>query len=175
MCKSPLALLIFVPVPLCVDTGSGGLCNTDWSKKCSSSTDCPSTPTPTPSPTPSPPAPPPSPPTPPPTPSNSSFVPLPDTLLAFYYFVDDCPDARLNVPDGMLTAGNAIFMSFITDDVWDEAKMNKGEVAAKIKRTNPSLYVAYSVGGEVGSSSESLYDYLSSTPEETIVSTILGW
>jgi hypothetical protein len=96
-------------------------------------------------------------------------------MLAFYYFVDDCPDARLNIPEGMLSAGNAVFLSFIADGNWEESKMNKGEVAAKIKQTHPETYVAYSIGGQMGSSSQSLYDYLSSTDEETIVSTILSW
>lgn len=96
-------------------------------------------------------------------------------MLAFYYFVDDCPDARLNIPEGMLSAGNAVFLSFITDGNWDESKMNKGEVAAKIKQTHPSTYIAYSIGGAVGSSSQSLYEYLSSTSEDAIVKTILGW
>jgi len=96
-------------------------------------------------------------------------------MLAYYYFVDDCPDARLNIPEGMLTSGNAVFLSFIADNNWDESKMNKGEVAAKIKQTHPNTFIAYSVGGQVGSSSQSLHDYLSSTDEDTIVSTILGW
>lgn len=165
---------------------SGGKCTTDWTKTCTGNSDCPDTPAP-PKPTPTPPTPPspPKPPAPtppkPPTPTppgpkpNSTWVSLPDTLLAFYYFVDDCPDARMNIPSGMLEAGNAIFMSFIADDVWDESKMNKGEVAAAIKKAKPDMYVAYSIGGEVGSSSQSLYNYLSTTPEDTIVSTILGW
>lgn len=98
-------------------------------------------------------------------------------MLGFYYFVDDCPEARLNVPEGMLSAGNAVFLSFIADDQWEESKMpNKlSEVAQKIKEMKPEMYVAYSIGGQVGSQSEALFQYLSSTDEDAIVQTILGW
>jgi len=135
------------------------------------------TPDPTPVPVPTPPEPEPTPePTPTPTPSPSP-VSLDAGMLGFYYFVDDCPDARLNVPPGMLSAGNAVFLSFITDDQWEESAMtNKlSEVAQKIKQMKPDMYVAYSVGGQVGSMSQSLFDYISGTDEDTIVSTILGW
>ena len=37
------------------------------------------------------------------------------------------------------------------------------------------VYVAYSVGGQVGSMSQTLFDYLSGTDEDSIVATILGW
>jgi len=47
--------------------------------------------------------------------------------------------------------GNAVMLSFIIDGNWEESKMNKGEVAAKIKSTHPNTYIAYSVGGQVGS------------------------
>lgn len=98
-------------------------------------------------------------------------------MLGFYYFIDDCQDARLNVPQGMLDAGNAVFLSFISDGQWDESSMsnNLGEVAQKIKQMKPEMYVAYSVGGQVGSMSQSLFDYLSKTDEDSIVKTILGW
>jgi hypothetical protein len=89
--------------------------------------------------------------------------------------VDDCPDTRLNVPEGMLSAGNADFMSFIADGNCDESQMNKGEVAAKIKQTHPDIYIAYSIGGQVGSTSQSLFDYLNNTPEDEIVNTIMTW
>lgn len=107
--------------------------------------------------------------------STSSWVPVPQALLAYYYFVDDCPDARLNIPEGMLSSGNAVFLSFIADGNWDESQMNKGEVAAKIKSTHPSTYIAYSIGGQVGSSSQSLYNYLNTNSEDAIANTILGW
>jgi hypothetical protein len=98
-------------------------------------------------------------------------------MLGFYYFVDDCPEQRLNVPQGMLDAGNAVFLSFITDDKWDESAMTNhlGEVAQKIKQMKPDMYVAYSVGGQVGSMSSSLFDYLSNTDEDEIANTILSW
>lgn len=98
-------------------------------------------------------------------------------MLGFYYFVDDCPDAYLNVPEGMLSAGNAVFLSFISDDKWEESAMTNrlGEVAQKIKQMKPDMYVAYSVGGQVGSMSQSLFDYLSGTDEDSIAATILGW
>jgi hypothetical protein len=77
----------------------------------------------------------------------------------------------------MLDAGNAVFLSFITDDKWEESAMtnNLNEVAQKIKQMKPDMYVAYSIGGQVGSMSTALFDYLSNTDEDTIVNTILGW
>jgi len=77
----------------------------------------------------------------------------------------------------MLSSGNAVLLSFITDDKWEESQQtNKlAEVAQKIKSLKPDMYVAYSIGGQVGSSNQALYDYLSGTPEEAIVNTILGW
>jgi hypothetical protein len=35
-------------------------------------------------------------------------------MLGFYYFVGDCPDSAKQVPAGMLSAGNTIFVSFVT-------------------------------------------------------------
>lgn len=98
-------------------------------------------------------------------------------MLGFYYFIDDCPDARLNVPEGMLTSGNAVFLSFISDGNFAESGMSNklNEVAQKIKSTHPKVYVAYSVGGQLGSSSQSLYDYLSGASEDDIANTILSW
>merc|ERR1719191_797045 len=37
------------------------------------------------------------------------------------------------------------------------------------------MYIAYSVGGQVGSMSSSLFGYLSGNSEETIANTILSW
>lgn len=98
-------------------------------------------------------------------------------MLGFYYFIDDCNDARLNIPEGMLSAGNTVFLSFIADDKWAEGTMsnNLDEVAQKIKELKPDMYVAYSIGGQVGSMSSVLYNYLSSNSEETIANTILSW
>merc|ERR1739848_336748 len=68
-------------------TGPGGQCNTDHAKKCSSASDCPSTPGPSPTPpTPTPPAPPspPSPPTPPsPAPGPEAVSACHDAAKAF--------------------------------------------------------------------------------------------
>jgi len=98
-------------------------------------------------------------------------------MLAFYYFIDDCPESRLNIPEGMLSSGNAVFLSFIADDKWEEGAMSNylDQVAQKIKDMKPSMYVAYSIGGQVGSMSTSLYSFLSSNSEETIANTILNW
>jgi hypothetical protein len=98
-------------------------------------------------------------------------------MLGFYYFIDDCNDARLNIPKGMLSSGNTVFLSFVADDKWEEGKMTNhlDEVAKKIKELKPSMYVAYSIGGQVGSMSTALFSYLSSNSEETIANTILGW
>jgi len=98
-------------------------------------------------------------------------------MLGFYYFIDDCPESRLNVPEGMLSAGNTVFLSFIADDKWEESSMSNylNEVAKKIKEKKPDMYVAYSIGGQMGSMSSSLYNYLSSNSAESIASTILGW
>jgi len=98
-------------------------------------------------------------------------------MLGFYYFIDDCHDARLNIPAGMLSSGNTVFLSFVADGQWEEGKMtnNLDEVAKKIKELKPDMYVAYSIGGQVGSMGTSLYSYLSGNSEETIANTILGW
>lgn len=98
-------------------------------------------------------------------------------MLGFYYFIDDCPDARLNIPEGMLSAGNTVFLSFIADDKWQEGSMSNylDEVAQKIKELKPDMYVAYSIGGQTGSMSTSLFSYLSSNSAESIASTILSW
>lgn len=98
-------------------------------------------------------------------------------MLAFYYFIDDCNDARLNIPQGMLDVGNTIFLSFVADDKWEEGSMSNhvDEVAQKIKELKPDMYVAYSIGGQVGSMSTSLFNYLSSNSAETIANTILSW
>jgi len=98
-------------------------------------------------------------------------------MLGFYYFIDDCPDARLNIPAGMLSAGNTVFLSFIADDKWEEGSFsnNLDEVAAKIKELKPDMYVAYSIGGQTGSMSSVLFNYLSSNSAESIANTILSW
>merc|ERR1712039_906986 len=43
------------------------------------------------------------------------------------------------------------------------------------KTLKPDMYVAYSIGGQVGSSNQALYDYLSGTSEEDIANAILEW
>jgi len=98
-------------------------------------------------------------------------------MLGFYYFIDDCPDARLNIPDGMLSAGNTVFLSFIADGNWEEGSFSNhlDEVAQKIKELKPDMYVAYSIGGQVGSMSTDLFSYLSSNSAESIANTILSW
>jgi hypothetical protein len=109
-----------------------------------------------------------------------SYVTLPEKMLAFYYFVGDCPDQGTNVPPGMLKSGNAIMLSFIESDQFSESNMtyNLPAVAKQIKSSNPDMYVAYSVGGMTGSTCSSgmeMFDYLSKTPEDDIVKTILDW
>merc|ERR1719235_2012518 len=69
--------------------GSGGQCNTDHSKSCSSSSDCPVTPAPAPTP---PPTPAPAPPAPAPAPSNHTFVPMPHRMLGMYVLIADDTD-----------------------------------------------------------------------------------
>jgi len=98
-------------------------------------------------------------------------------MLGFYYFIDDCPDARLNIPTGMLDAGNTVFLSFVADDKWEEGSMSNhlDEVAQKIKELRPDMYVAYSIGGQTGSMSSALFSYLSSNSAESIANTILSW
>jgi len=98
-------------------------------------------------------------------------------MLGYYYFIDDCPDARLNIPDGMLSSGNTVFLSFIADSNWEEGSFTNhlDEVAQKIKELKPDMYVAYSIGGQVGSMSTDLFNYLSSNSAESIANTVLSW
>merc|ERR1719203_2499505 len=72
--------------------GTGAQCNTDHTKKCASSSDCPDTPAPSPTPSPTPPAPPtPSPPPPAPAPPYTPAA-MPSKMLGMYVLVADDTD-----------------------------------------------------------------------------------
>ncbi len=109
------------------------------------------------------------------TPATGNTIPMPDKMLGFYYFIDDCPDAALNIPEGMLSAGNTIFLSFISGGSFEESSFALSKVAQKIKSSKPNMCVMYSVGGQIGSKSEELYNYLSNTDATTIANTVLSW
>lgn len=102
------------------------------------------------------------------------YVPVPNTMLGFYYFVGDCPSAAANVPAGMLTSGNTIFASFVTGP-FNQLPAAIRTAVSTIKASHPSMCVMISVGGQLGSTSASMYEYLSTQDEETIVMDIMAW
>ena len=105
------------------------------------------------------------------------FKPLPTNMLGMYYFVNNCPEYATNIPDGMMKSANTIYVSFIDGGTFEEDKLPCGvmEAARTIKKMNSNMPVMYSIGGEEGSKSQSLYNYLKNTPIQNIVNAISKW
>jgi hypothetical protein len=106
-------------------------------------------------------------------------------MLGFYYFTGDCENAtnKTDIPQGMLTAGNTIFLSFVIASFNPLDKYNQSDnnlrnlykIATQIKTQYPNLCVMFSIGGQTGSKSQQLYNYLKHTHADTIAADVLNW
>jgi len=162
---------------------SGGHCNTQPSKTCTSNADCPDTPAPTPTPPPTPPPTPtppsPKPPSPtPPTPSPPGS--LPSKVVGLYLLIADDgwpykseTEWVPKLPDYIGAGGvNVLWLAFV-----HPAKMPALPPAmAHIGRNRPNgTKVIASVGGEAYSSSAS-WPWLASTEAaEAMAAEVVGW